>query len=93
MNDTELENIVRKELKEYCGVEVISCIKAFKIKQALPKISNLTYTVQPSETQLRTNIFLAGDYLMYGSLNAAMQSGELAAQGLMEKREGTFGLH
>jgi hypothetical protein len=34
------------------------------------------------------NVFLAGDVLYNGSLNAAMESGRLAAQGLLEKKTG-----
>ena len=52
---------------------------------ALPKLEDLKYKALPSETCLNTNLFLAGDTLLNGSLNAAMLSGESAAYGLMEK--------
>ena len=51
---------------------------------ALPKRSNLQYEMSPSETRLTTNIFLAGDVQLNGSLNAAMIAGERAALGVME---------
>ena len=35
--------------------------------------------------QLSENIFLAGDTLLNGSLNAAMESGQLAAKALIEQ--------
>ena len=45
-------------------------------------------TAAPSESQLTEHIFLAGDVLFNGSLNAAMESGRLAALGLLEKKSG-----
>ena len=40
--------------------------------------------MSPSETRLTTNIFLAGDVQLNGSLNAAMIAGERAALGVIE---------
>ena len=48
-------------------------------------------STQPSEAQVLDNVFMAGDYLFNGSLNAAMESGRLAAEGLIEKRKGILG--
>ena len=56
----------------------------------LPDLSNLKMTAQPSESMLMENVFLAGDILFNGSLNAAMESGLLAAHGLMERKLGMF---
>jgi hypothetical protein len=44
-------------------------------------------TIQPSECQVLDNVFLAGDHLLNGSLNAAMESGQLAAAGLLQKKQ------
>jgi len=43
-------------------------------------------STEPKESQVSDNIFLAGDFLFNGSLNAAMESGRLAALGLVEGR-------
>ena len=45
-------------------------------------------TAQARESQVAENVFLAGDYLLNGSLNAAMESGRLAAKGMIQKRKG-----
>ena len=45
-------------------------------------------TAEPSESQLTDHIFVAGDILFNGSLNAAMESGRLAAYGLIQKKNG-----
>lgn len=92
LSEEDLVRTVINELKEWCGIAELTFIRRFQIEKALPRITGLTYKVQPSETELLPNVFLAGDYMLYGSLNAAMQSGELAAEGLIEKLEGNFGL-
>ena len=78
---------VETELKEYCNILVYRHIKTYHIKQALPNIDNLQNEISPTETQIKPTVFLAGDYLLNGSLNAAMTSGERAAQGLIMSLE------
>lgn len=80
-----LKNQVVKELKQYCGIETTKFIKQYSIAKALPKSDNLRYEMNPSETKLTANIFLAGDTQLNSSLNAAMISGERAAMGVMEE--------
>ncbi|RMB60902.1 FAD-dependent oxidoreductase [Dokdonia sinensis] len=77
--------IVTSELSTYCGIKNAKFLKHYRISKALPKLDTLRYDCAPSETQIKENVFLAGDYLLNGSLNAAMISGERAAQGALEK--------
>ena len=42
-----------------------------------------------SETQLTDSVFLAGDQLSNGSLNAAMLNGKAAANAVISKIEGS----
>jgi hypothetical protein len=56
----------------------------YDIPRALPALEQLTYTYQPSQARLTEQVFLAGDHLTFGSLDAAMRSGRLAAQGVLE---------
>jgi len=79
---------VENELQEHCGIEVSRFIKRYSIPMALPNLTNLQYEMLPSETRLTTNIFLAGDTQLNGSLNAAMISGERAALGVIETLNG-----
>jgi protoporphyrinogen oxidase len=88
-NDVLLER-VKEELKKYCGIDSCKFIKQFNIPTALPNLKNLQYEMLPSETRLTTNIFLAGDTLLNGSLNAAMISGERAALGVIETLSGNI---
>ncbi|MGD1946406.1 MAG: FAD-dependent oxidoreductase [Croceivirga sp.] len=82
-----LKEKVAHELRQLFGFTSLEFIKHFPIVNALPDISNLKNDVPPEETRLTTRIFLAGDTLLNGSLNAAMKSGERAAQGVVNLLE------
>ena len=86
----QIQKEVEEELRQYCGVSQLKHITTFDIPQALPDLQNLKTTSSPSESQLTDQIFLAGDVLFNGSLNAAMESGRLAAEGFKEKSQGIF---
>ena len=79
---------VQLDLAQYCNIEDTVFLKYYAIKKALPKLGNLHNDCSPTETQLKPTIFLAGDQLLNGSLNAAMRSGERAAEGLILTLEG-----
>ncbi|NCT09568.1 MAG: FAD-dependent oxidoreductase [Flavobacteriia bacterium] len=84
LDDQNLIKTVQKELKEFCGIQDAKFLKRYQIKKALPKISNLQYELSETETQLNSSVFLAGDLLLNGSLNAAMIAGEKAALGVIK---------
>ena len=86
--DQEIIDKVVSEIKQYSGSAQVNYIHSFKINQALPDLQNLRMSAQPSESQVLSNVFLAGDCLFNGSLNAAMESGRLAVKGMIEKRKG-----
>ena len=83
----KLIDVVKKELQEICKIENISFLKLYNLPRALPHLNNLKYELAPSETKLKDCIFLAGDLLLNGSLNAAMIAGEKAAYGILETLE------
>lgn len=82
-NEKELVEKVTKELAEFCTIKVHRFIKRYQIKKALPKLTNLQYEMSSTETKIKSTLFLAGDQLLNGSLNAAMLSGERAAMGVI----------
>ena len=84
LNQEALIERVKTDLATYCNISTLRFIKQYSIPKALPKLNNLTYELSPSETQLTPSIFLAGDTLLNGSLNAAMIAGERAALGVIE---------
>ncbi|MFK7833126.1 MAG: NAD(P)/FAD-dependent oxidoreductase [Winogradskyella sp.] len=87
LNESDLVAQVEKELQTYCHIQTDKFLKCYHIKQALPELASLQNTISPTETQLKSTVFLAGDHLLNGSLNAAMLSGERAAQGLIMSLE------
>lgn len=80
----ELTEKVKNELKEHFNIDVLRLIKIYEIPKALPDLKNLKYDLSPDETRFSSQIFLAGDTLLNGSLNAAMLSGESAALAVVE---------
>jgi protoporphyrinogen oxidase len=82
-NEATLVEKVTQELQLFCGIIDPKFIKRFQIHKALPKLDNLQYEISSTETKLTASLFLAGDQLLNGSLNAAMISGERAAMGVL----------
>ena len=87
LNENQLIDKVKQDLKEYCKIEGLHFLKRYQIKKALPKLTNLQYEISSTETKLKSTIFLAGDQLLNGSLNAAMIAGERAALGVIQTLE------
>ncbi|MGB5981670.1 MAG: NAD(P)/FAD-dependent oxidoreductase [Nonlabens sp.] len=87
LNDKRLEDKVREELKDEAGIKVVELIKLFHIEKALPVLESVNYSMPPTETQLTEYVFLAGDQLSNGSLNAAMLNGKAAANAVIAKLE------
>lgn len=88
LTQEELVTQVKKELYEICEIEVTKLLKHYKIPKALPQVQDLNYQMPHTETKLKDGIFLAGDILSNGSLNAAMLNGESAAKALLEHYNG-----
>lgn len=56
----------------------------YDIPHALPRIGFMEYDIPFTQSLLTENIYLAGDYLLNASLDAAMRSGRKAAQALIQ---------
>ena len=87
LNEQSLIEKVQKELEIFCGIRDATFLQRYEIKKALPKLTNLQYKLSHTETQLNSAVFLAGDVLLNGSLNAAMIAGEKAALGVIKTLE------
>ncbi len=75
---------VQQELELISGVnaEYFKFVKSYTIPHALPSLDDMKYSVPMTECKITDNVYLAGDYLLNGSINAAMISGRLAAEGV-----------
>ncbi|WP_026775506.1 FAD-dependent oxidoreductase [Polaribacter sp. Hel_I_88] len=87
LSDLNLILRVTEDLKRFCNIDVKKFLKHYHIKNALPKLTNLQYEISSTETKLKATVFLAGDQLLNGSLNAAMIAGERAAMGVIQTLE------
>ncbi|MDP5106633.1 MAG: FAD-dependent oxidoreductase [Polaribacter sp.] len=90
LEEAQLIKKVTADLKKYCSISEATFLKRYQIKKALPKLNNLQYEISSTETKLTSSIFLAGDVLLNGSLNAAMISGERAAMAIIQTLEDGF---
>lgn len=78
--ESELIESVQKELTMDFGIEETTFLHLFDIPHALPNLEDLKYQNEPTEAKILDHVALAGDHLVNGSLNAAMASGEQAAE-------------
>lgn len=80
-DDARLSKIIKAELKPWFKDQVDSWhhLKTYKIKYALPNLAVLSDTCTVSDMKINENLYCCGDYLMNGSINAAMKSGRLVA--------------
>jgi len=83
LSEEMLIAMVKSELSTYCNIQDTTFLKRYNISKALPDLNQLQYDCSATETQIKATIFLAGDQLLNASLNAAMISGERAAEGLI----------
>jgi protoporphyrinogen oxidase len=82
LGEKELIKAVQNELEDISGIkaEYFKFLKAFHIPYALPNVDDLKYNIPITECKITDHVYLAGDYLLNGSINAAMTSGRIAAE-------------
>ena len=82
INDETLSENIKTELKTWFGKSVNDwqMIKTYRIKYALPNQDNIKNDLEIVDLKINENLFICGDHLMNGSINAAMKSGRLVAE-------------
>jgi len=83
-NQAELQEGVVNELKLWYP-EAVSCkhLKTSPIDYALPNDDQVSNEPNDKALRLNAQTFICGDYLMNGSINAAIKSGRLAAEAII----------
>lgn len=89
LDETELIAKVKSDLQQYCGIEPQKFIKRYRIPRGLPDLTDIAYHIEPAQTRIGTNLFVAGDHLLNGSLNAAMMTGRQAARAIISASKET----
>lgn len=75
---------VKKELEAITGIKDFEILKQYHINQALPLVPKMTSKL---DANVSGPIYYAGDYLLYPSLNAAMQSGYDVALSIINSKK------
>lgn len=80
-----LEELIALELQVLSGIKAsyFKHVKTYTISKALPKIKDSKNWMPYQHTKLYDHVHLAGDYMLNGSINAAMTSGRLAAEAVI----------
>ena len=83
--EKELIKVIQSELEELSGMkaEHFKHLKTYFISHALPQVGDLKFSIPFTECKVLDQVFLAGDYLLHGSINAAMTSGRVAAESVI----------
>ncbi len=84
LSSVDLRKQVEADLSRFCDINDVKFLKHYAIRKGLPVVEDLKNRLPLSAYRLDKNTYLAGDYLLNGSLNAAMASGEGAALALIE---------
>ena len=79
----QLRSKVMSELIVSTKCTRITPIIDYRIAHALPIVADATYSTPSNQIKYNNNVYLAGDHLNMGSLNAAMISGQKAAYALI----------
>ncbi|MEM9857657.1 MAG: NAD(P)/FAD-dependent oxidoreductase [Bacteroidota bacterium] len=88
----DVQDAVIQELAQLTGHNTtdFKYLKSYHIPKALPVNQDLKYDIATTEVKLHDDIFLAGDYLLNASLNAAMLSGRRAAEAVSHSLSGSL---
>ncbi|MEY3644371.1 MAG: hypothetical protein RLZZ207_1066, partial [Bacteroidota bacterium] len=93
LSEKELIKSVQGELEEISGYkgDLFKPLKTFVINHALPQVADLKFNIPFTQCKVLDQVFLAGDYLLHGSINAAMTSGRIAAEAVIHSlRESSY---
>ena len=84
IEDFELAENMKKELEQWYGKQVHDwkMIKTYRIDYALPIQDSVKNELSISEIKISDTLFICGDYLLNGSVNAAFKTGRLVADAM-----------
>jgi phytoene dehydrogenase-like protein len=85
-SEEELVKKVRSELQQWFGssVQDWTFLDCRLVRYALPRQSQVSYELSEDKIRLNDQLFVCGDYLLNGSINAAMRSGRIAAEAIQQ---------
>ncbi|WPR76646.1 NAD(P)/FAD-dependent oxidoreductase [Algoriphagus sp. NG3] len=92
LKEKDLVKAVQAELESLTGIssEFFKFLKSFYIPYAIPTVGDMKDIIPFTECKIAENVYLAGDYLLNGSINAAMTSGRIAAEAVVHSFVPTY---
>ena len=83
-DDATLAQNMKQELKQWYGDKVDSwkILKGYRIEYALPTQQTVRNEISAEEIKISDVLYICGDNLLNGSINAAMKTGRLAAEAM-----------
>lgn len=84
VDDLTLADNMKQELKQWYGEKISSwkMLKGYRIDYALPTQESVRNEIAASELKISDTLFICGDNLLNGSINAALKTGRLAAEAM-----------
>lgn len=84
LDDSTLAENMKQELKRWYGekVDAWKMLKAYRIEYALPSQESVRNNIKSSEIKISDTLYICGDNLLNGSINAALKTGRLAAEAM-----------
>ena len=81
-SEKEIIQNTRKELKTWFGnaVETWEHLHTRTVHYALPNQATIQHEITQSHLKIRDGLFVCGDFLLNGSINAAMRSGRIVGE-------------
>ena len=80
-NDLDLAELMKAEVQPwFAEAKNWKFIKSYRINYALPDLDTLSDEIKLSQFKIKENLYVCGDFMLNGSLNAAMKSGRLVAE-------------
>ncbi len=85
LKEKELIKAVQSELESLTliNADFFKFVKSYHITYAIPTVEDVKNSIPFTECKIADHVFLAGDYLLNGSINAAMTSGRTAAEAVV----------
>ncbi|MBC5863311.1 NAD(P)/FAD-dependent oxidoreductase [Flavobacterium turcicum] len=86
IDDATLAENMKEEISHWYGADAASwkMLKAYRISYALPSQENVSNNKDLESFKISSSLFICGDHLLNGSINAALQSGRLAAEAMQQ---------
>ncbi len=90
LSDAELEKEIRKELQTWFGSEVQEWkhLHTRLVEYALPQQKSVLHQLPVDQLQIRKGLYKTGDFLLNGSINAAMRAGRQVGEMVGNKLSG-----